>query len=163
MDQRPKRTHPPPVSEHLECLPFDENWWAPVQRRSASKRCPPQRQKQLTSQSVKPTLRVGPLWTPIYTPAFLESLISLVHCGFEAAIRPDRERGQGFLTHKHRKFRYLTGAACLLGRTRLVRVVVTAWDAGLDLDVVGLDRLCRVGSHGLRRVLEYREHERCAL
>src|SRR3982751_2734357 len=67
--QRPKRTHPPPVSKHLECLSFHENWWAPVQRRSASKRCPPQCQKQLTSQSVKPTLRVGPLWTPIYTLA----------------------------------------------------------------------------------------------
>ena len=68
VDQRPKRTHPPPVSKHLECLSFHENWWAPVQRRSASKRCPPQCQKQLTSQSVKPTLRVGPLWTPIYMP-----------------------------------------------------------------------------------------------
>src|SRR4051812_37833419 len=48
-------------------LPFHENWWAPVQRRSASQRCPPQRQKQLTDQSVKPTLKVGPLWTPIST------------------------------------------------------------------------------------------------
>src|SRR5215212_3854938 len=67
VDQRPKRTHPPPVSKHLECLPFHENWWAPVQRRSASKRCPPQCQKQLISQSVKRTVRVGPLWTPIYS------------------------------------------------------------------------------------------------
>src|SRR4051794_10781099 len=40
VDQRPKRTHPPLISKHLECLPFHENWWAPVQRRSASKRCP---------------------------------------------------------------------------------------------------------------------------
>src|SRR5215213_5917461 len=66
VDQRPKRTHPPPVSKHLECLLFHENWWAPVQRRSALNRSPPQCQKQLISQSVRRTVRVVPLWTPIH-------------------------------------------------------------------------------------------------